>query len=147
MIENAQFADIILPFAVKGRFTYKVPDALMGKLARGMRVIVPFRGNSFCEGIIYELHDNEPQIRNLKSVKEAIDETPMANEIQLKLWDWMSEYYMCCEGEIMKAALPSATSLENYRPKFETYVRLAKDYSESELNTDRKSTRLNSSHT
>ena len=134
MIKNSQFADIILPFAVKGKFTYRVPETLKDRLKAGMRVAAPFRGNRICTGIVYELHDREPDIKIIKFLDSIIDETPIVNEIQLKLWSWLAEYYMCCEGEAMKAALPSIDSLNNYRPKFETYVKLAKDYSESELN-------------
>ena len=134
MTENAQFADIILPFAVKGRFTYRVPETLTGNLKIGMRVSVPFGGNRIHTGIIYELHNRKSDIKTIKYLKALIDETPIVNEIQLKLWSWLAEYYMCCEGEVMKAALPSIASMDNYRPKFETYVRLAKKYSENELN-------------
>ena len=30
---------------------------------------------------------------------------------QLKLWSWMSQYYLCTGGDVMKAALPSGMTL------------------------------------
>ncbi|MDR2887539.1 MAG: primosomal protein N' [Bacteroidales bacterium] len=131
---NAMFADIILPFAVKGKFTYKVPEALAGRLCAGMRVAVPFGGSRICSGIVYELHSRQPGIGNIKFIEAIADSTPVVNEVQLKLWTWMSEYYMCCEGEVMKAALPPLASFDGYRPRFETYAALAGSYSENELN-------------
>jgi hypothetical protein len=50
---------------------------------------------------------------------------------------------MCTIGEVMKAALPSDLCLEGvtsvpvpekYKPREETFVKLARDFSESELN-------------
>ena len=129
-----EFADIILPFAVKGKFTYKIPETLRDKLMVGMRVAVSFGSSGICNGIVYELHNRKPDIRSIKPVKEIISKTPEVTENQLKLWKWLADYYMCCEGEVMKAALPSMNSLNSYNPKLETYVALAKKYSDSELN-------------
>lgn len=41
------FAQLILPLNIKGTYTYKVPVFLYGKLAIGMRVVVPFGGKNF----------------------------------------------------------------------------------------------------
>ena len=40
-----------------------------------------------------------------------LDETPVVTETQLKLWEWISDYYLCNLGEVMQAALPSALKL------------------------------------
>ena len=44
---------------------------------------------------------------------------------------------MCSEGEVMKAALPSEISLNNYKPRVETFIELAGKFSddESEFNS------------
>ena len=47
----------------------------------------------------------------------------------------MSEYYLCSEGEVMKAALPSDTSLNTFRPRLETQIEFAGKFSDSELNS------------
>jgi len=41
MMEN-HFADIILPLAVKGTFTYGIPEEMDGKISPGSRVLVQF---------------------------------------------------------------------------------------------------------
>lgn len=44
------YADIILPLAVRGRFTYEVPGGIADILQPGMRVIVPFGSNQLYPG-------------------------------------------------------------------------------------------------
>jgi primosomal protein N' (replication factor Y) len=128
------FADIILPLAVRGRFTYRVPKAMSGKIAPGMRVRVPFGGRNLYSGIVCKVHDASPDVKNIRDIVSILDEIPIISGSQLKLWQWISEYYLCNEGEVMKAALPSGKSLDEYRPKLETFIELARDFSETELN-------------
>ncbi len=133
-MERDRFADIILPLAVKGRFTYRIPDGLSGNVKEGMRVAVQFGGNQYYPGIVYRVHDNDPGMKNIKDIIKILDVIPLINHLQLRLWSWISEYYLCGEGEVMKAALPPVTGLENYKPRLETYIRLTKQYSDRELN-------------
>ena len=127
------FADIILPLAVRGRFTYRIPDEMLEKVQRGVRVSVQFGGKNLYHGIVCSIHDVKPEIKNIRSIVSLPDEVPAINEKQLSLWFWISEYYLCAEGEVMKAALPSGAILENYKPRLETYFQLSRAYSESEL--------------
>ena len=131
---KALFADIILPLAVRGRFTYMVPESIIDKVSPGMRVVVPFGSNRLYTGIVCALHDQPPAVRNIRVISDLIDSVPSVNEMQLKLWRWISEYYMCSEGEVMKAALPSEISLNNYKQKLENYIKLVRSFSDDELN-------------
>jgi primosomal protein N' (replication factor Y) len=131
---QALYADIILPLAVRGRFTYMVPEDIIDKVKPGMRVVVPFSSNRLYTGIVCALHDRPPAFRNVRSVSDLIDTVPSVNEMQLKLWLWISEYYMCSEGEVMKAALPSEISSNSYRQRFGSYVNLAARFTDDELN-------------
>ncbi len=133
MTDN-RFADIILPIAVRGRFTYRIPDNLIDKIRPGVRVTVPFGRQNLYSGIVCSIHDSQPDVKNLRSITEVPDHVPSINEIQLKLWLWISEYYLCSEGEVMKAALPSDSSLSSYRPRLETFIGLAVDFTDDELN-------------
>lgn len=131
---ESHFADIILPFAVKGRFTYFIPDDLLGRVFTGMRVQVQLRGRNLYTGIVFAVHNNQPEYKNIKSILALQDEIPLINDHQLKLWVWMSEYYLCAEGEVMKAALPSEKSINEFKPRLETYIGLFEKFSEDELN-------------
>jgi primosomal protein N' (replication factor Y) len=131
---NSCFADIILPLAVRGRFTYRIPDDMPDKIIPGVRVMVQFGRKNLYSGIVCRIHDIPPDIENIKYIIKVLDEIPLINEQQLRLWIWISEYYICSEGEVMKAALPSETSLNDYKPRLETFIELARKYSEQELN-------------
>jgi primosomal protein N' (replication factor Y) (superfamily II helicase) len=128
------FADIILPIAFRGKFTYRIPDEFSDRIVPGLRVSVPFQGRGIISGIVSEVHDRQPDIKNLKAIAAVHDLVPSVNGYQLKMWSWIAGYYMCTEGEVMKAALPSETSLVDYKPKTESYIRLSKNYTDSELN-------------
>lgn len=139
---NNHFADIILPLAVKGTFTYRIPEEMREKISPGFRVLVQFGNKKLYSGIVFYIHDNSPSTANIRPVISILDQFPAANEIQLKLWQWISEYYMCSIGEVMKAALPSDLCLdgvvempvpEKYRQKEESFVKLASDFSDNEL--------------
>lgn len=133
-MKNTLFADIILPLAVRGRFTYMVPADIPDTIRPGVRVTVPFGGKNLYSGIVCKVHDIPPDFKNVKSILNVLDSIPVINETQLKLWLWISEYYLCTEGEVMKAALPSEECLNNYKPRFETFIELARDFSDNELN-------------
>lgn len=105
------FADVILPLPLEARFTYRVPQALNGKVAFGMRVIVPFGNNKLYAAIVEKIHENAPKQFSVKYILDVIDDRPVVSEAQYRLWQWMSDYYMCTIGEVMAAALPSALRL------------------------------------
>ncbi|TAL76876.1 MAG: primosomal protein N', partial [Bacteroidetes bacterium] len=128
------FADIILPLAVRGRFTYRIPEDILEKIQPGVRVTVPFGGKNLYAGIVSSLHQNAPSVKNVKTIIEVLDIIPLISEKQLKLWHWISEYYLCGEGEVMKAALPSELSLSSYKPRVETFIKLTRKYTEKQLN-------------
>lgn len=111
------FAEIILPLNLKGTFTYKVPENL--SLQAGMRVLVPFRGRKIYTGIVFSLHQNEPEAFVPKEIISTLDDSPILPEEQLKFWQWISEYYLCNLGEIYRFAFPSSLKLES-----ETYLKM-----------------------
>lgn len=140
---NNHFADIILPLAYKGLFTYSIPDEMVDSVQCGSRVLVQLGNRKLYSGIVYRIHNTPPRARNIRPLLRVLDPEPVANEIQLKLWSWISEYYMCSAGEVMKAALPSDLCLEGvtelpviekYKPREENFIRLAEAFSEERLN-------------
>lgn len=137
------FADIILPLAVKGRFTYSIPESLAGSVIPGIRVLVQFGNRKVYSGIVGRLRNDHPGYGNIRPVMRVQDPVPAVNEIQLRHWQWISEYYICSEGEVMKAAVPSALFpegetvspvAEKYRPREETFLELTRKFSDKELN-------------
>ena len=140
---NNHFADIILPLAYKGLFTYSIPAEIEGSVHPGSRVLVQLGNRKLYSGIVNRIHDIPPDAKNIRPVMRVLDAEPVVNEIQLKLWNWISEYYMCSAGEVMKAALPSDLCLEGvteipvtekYKPREESFVRLSSAFTEDRLN-------------
>ena len=125
-----RYADVILPVPLDGTFTYQVPATLQGRLAEGMRVLVPFGRQKKLVGIVARLHDTPPQEGfQVKEVAEVLDAQPLLLEHQLRQWRWISDYYMAAPGDVMKAALPPGLKAEEgYRPRTETYIRLSEAY-------------------
>lgn len=113
------FAQVILPLNLKGTFTYKVPAELQENIEPGMRVLVPFRGKKIYTGIVFELHDQEPESFIPREIINTLDEFPILPNEQIRFWNWISEYYMCNLGEIYRFAFPSSLKLES-----ETYLKL-----------------------
>jgi len=107
------FIDVILPIPLKQTFTYEVNKDEAMFLRQGMRVAVPFGKSKLYTGIIYAIHQVAPQGYDTKSIDQILDENPIVNEIQIKHWEWMANYYMCTLGEVLRAALPNAFLLES----------------------------------
>ena len=123
------FADIILPLPLDGYFTYSVPPQLKEQVRVGVRVLVPFGRSKTYVGLAARLHDNAPADYKVKDVLRVLDSEPVLLPQQLKLWQWIADYYMSPIGEVYKAALPAGLKdEEGYRPKTETYIRLTPPY-------------------
>ena len=96
-----------------------------------MRVVVPCGQKKTYTALCVEVTDKKPNIgvKNIKCIYSVLDDTPMLLPQQLKLWQWMADYYMCPLGDIYKAALPAGLKAEDgYRPKTETYVGLTEKF-------------------
>ena len=124
------FIDVILPLPLNGLFTYSVPTEHVQKVKTGCRVAVPFGKNKTYVGIVARTHKEAlPKGFNIKDILLVLDDTPILLGNQLKLWKWISEYYMSPIGEVYKAALPSGLKAEDgYKPKTETYIRLTPNF-------------------
>lgn len=116
------FADIILPLALERNYTFGVPIELQDKVKVGCRVEVQFGKRKLYSGIVKKLHSNKPEFYQVKPIRTILDEEPIVTETQLKFWEWMASYYLCTEGDVMNAALPSHLKLVS-----ETHVVLNED--------------------
>jgi len=110
---NVFFIDVILPLSLERNFTYAITKAEANFVKRGFRVAVPFGKNKVYTGLVYNIHDKEPTAYEAKSIHSILDDSPVVNDYQFKLWEWMSSYYLCTMGEIMRAAMPNAFLLES----------------------------------
>lgn len=109
-----KFADVIVPLAVDGVFTYSVPAGLEKTVVKGTLALVSFAGNKKYTGMVCRVHDEEPKEYRTKPLEGIVDEQVTLSEGHLKFLFWIGEYYMATPGEVMKAALPVAFRLESF---------------------------------
>jgi primosomal protein N' (replication factor Y) len=127
------YAEIIIPLALPKNYTWFVPDHLLASVKVGCRVEVNLGKNKKYAGIVKRLHNEKPELFDPKEILNVLDAEPVIYEQQLHLWEWMAHYYMCSEGEVMAAALPSHFKLSS-----ETILVFNDEYGEdfSELDHD-----------
>ncbi len=109
------YADVILPLPVAGEFTYRV-DSEANRVKAGMRVSVQFGRKKNYTALVHRIHSRKPKGYEVKSILSLLDDKPVVNEQQFRLWKWISEYYMCTLGEVYKAALPSGLKFKKEDP-------------------------------
>lgn len=109
-----QYADVIVPLAVEGMFTYALPASLEGRVAVGTLVLVSFAGNKIYTALVCRIHDRKPEGYKVKEVEDLAEEQVVFSDIHLKFLFWLADYYMASPGEVMKAALPVMFRLESF---------------------------------
>ncbi len=127
------YADIILPLA-RQPFTFSLSEKQAAEAVRGMCVTVRLGARKFYTGVIYGLHGRKPDFKNIRRIERLMPAAVRVSETQLAFWEWISSYYMCTLGEVMRAAMPAALkpagfsdtelSRNSFRPKPVRYVRL-----------------------
>lgn len=111
-MSNRQLS-IILPLAIRDTYTYRVPDS-MPCPRPGTRVLVPLAKREMV-GIVLGPYNGEPLPEDkLRDIIEVLDAEPILTEEQLRLWQWVADYYMCPIGDVMLAALPNKANDRQY---------------------------------
>jgi len=107
------YINVILPIPIEKLFTYKVTEEAGKVLKPGMRVAVPFGKSKIYTALVFEIHNTAPTVYEAKEIDQILDDYPIVTNIQLKFWQWLSQYYMCSIGEVFRSAVPSALLLES----------------------------------
>ncbi len=132
-----KYADIVLPLSLGEVFTYRIPESISRDIKKGSGVIVPFGKKKMYTGIVFKLHNNEPDLYEVKEIREMAGSEIFISEEQLNLWEWVGDYYHCSIGEVMNAAFPSVllATDENrgFKKKTETRISFQRQYMDKEL--------------
>lgn len=107
------FADVLLPLSAPP-YTFAVPESLRPTIEEGCAVAVPLGMRKIYTGIVWRLHDTPPERGTVKSIIRQLYPHRMVPRSQMELWRWMSDYYMCTAGEVMRVALPSMMKAEGF---------------------------------
>ena len=122
------FVDVILPVPLEGLFTYGLPEQWAARVTMGVRVLVPLGKSKHYIAMAVRVHQTEPQVK-WKNIEQVLDDKPVLRQEQMRLWQWISDYYMSPIGDVFKAAMPSGMKTEEgYRPRTETCLDLAEKW-------------------
>lgn len=116
------YIDVILPLPLKATFTYAVNEEMEAKVKRGCRVLVPLGKKKHYTGIVDRVHHDIPDGYEVKFAFALLEEQPAVLPQQLKLWEWIADYYMCAVGDVYNAAVPAKLKLKA-EPKVKRKVR------------------------
>src|SRR3954464_15938952 len=111
----SEFAEVAVPVAVHGTFTYAIPPELRDAVRLGSRVEGPF-GAKRKTGFVVGLSDFAPAGKTIKPIRAVLDddEPALLPEI-IELCRWAAEYYIAPLGEMLRVALPANMSARGRR--------------------------------
>ena len=109
-----RYADVIVPLAVEGMYTYTVPVSLESEVREGTLVLVSFAGNKRYTALVGRIHDQAPVGYQVKPIEDVVEKQVSFSALHLRFLLWLGGYYMATPGEVMKAALPVAFRLESF---------------------------------
>ncbi len=117
--------------------SYKVPEALEGKLRPGFLVRIPLGSRSIL-GIVesQEADPTVPAVR-LKYIQHQAHDFPVVCPSLIPLARWISTYYGCGLDSVFETILP-AVLRKGVRPKEERYLSLSNKLPEDEVDKLRK---------
>ena len=102
------YAEVAIPLAVHGTFTYLIPPELRDAVSVGSRVEVLF-GNKLTTGFVVGRPESaSTEVSRLKPLRRVLDdeEPALTGEI-IELCRWAAEYYIAPLGEMLRVALPA----------------------------------------
>ena len=105
---NLKYLKVILPLKIDWEPCYSVlPGTEGGVPSVGTRVSVRFAGRQYV-GVVSE-SDVAPDIEltKIQRIIRVEDGISPVTEVEMRLWRFVSDYYLCPVGEVYKAAYPS----------------------------------------
>ncbi len=105
-----KYANVIVDISLEKldkTFQYRVPEALRGKLAPGMQVVVPF-GSRTLTAYVLELTDTEElEPEKMKEILGLSEKAVPIESQMISLAAWMKERYGCTMNQALKTVLPA----------------------------------------
>ena len=98
------YAQIALPLPLKKTLTYKVPEKWEGEIKLGQGVKIPLERRNMMGWVVGLSYRTD--LPKVKEIAQILDSAPVFSEELLSLCQWVSNYYFCSWGEVLKATLP-----------------------------------------
>lgn len=108
---EGRFADIIIPVAVSGTYTYSIPAEMTGTIRRGSIVTVPFGQSKNSTGLVVRIHSEVPSAFTPRNITGILPDEACIDNRLADFITWISDYYLALPGAVMKAAIPSSDDL------------------------------------
>jgi len=105
--QTIYFAEIVIPVALPALYTWSIPPPLIDQVKVGCRVEVNLGKRKRYAGLVKGVYSSTSQSRLVKPILQVLDPNPIVFPQQFKFWEWISNYYVCTQGEVMAAALPA----------------------------------------
>ena len=119
------YAYIAFPIANYQQFIYLIPSHLTSNIKEGICVEAPFR-NKVELGFIVSITNKTSFKNKIKSIKSIGDKNI---QLPLELWKtikWISNYYICPIGIVLKTAVPLLFK-KDYIPKEKIYLKITQE--------------------
>jgi primosomal protein N' (replication factor Y) len=111
MTDSPAIAEVLLPLALEGPYSYRIPPGL--QLSAGDFVAVPL-GPRQMIGVVWALQDKGPEGRPLRDVLGRFDMAPLT-ETHRKFVSWLAAYYLEPPGNVLRMVLRSPGVFEGPR--------------------------------
>lgn len=111
MPRDSAIADILLPLALEGPYSYRVPPGMV--LEPGSYVVVPL-GPRQMIGVVWALKAEAGTGKTLRDVAGVFDMPPLP-ATHRKFVDWLSAYYLEPPGNVLRMVLRSPGAFEGQR--------------------------------
>ena len=128
------YAEVLVQYGSKSldrTFTYKIPDNLVGKIKRGMKVAIPF-GKQEINGFVLNVKDIS-DLEYLKEINNIINSDFELNEELMSLGIYIKDKTLCSLITAYQAMLPTSLKVNNSKEsynKYDTFISLNKTIEE-----------------
>ncbi len=131
-----RYADIVLPLAL-GTLTYSIPEGVDVAEGDAVAVAMGQSRDRYYAAIVWRVHTTTPPYSRIKPILKRLYGVELLSAEQRRFWEWISSYYLCSLGEVMRVALPSLVKAQGedelsfeesqFRAKREIFISLAQE--------------------
>ncbi|NJM29127.1 MAG: primosomal protein N' [Rhizobiales bacterium] len=111
MAADSTIADVLLPLALEGPYSYRVPEGMI--LRPGDYVEVPLGPRSHI-GTVWGMNGKAPESARLRDVTQRFDMPPMT-DLHRKFVNWIANYYVEPVGNILRLVIRAPGAFEGER--------------------------------
>lgn len=104
VMDRKRYIKVVVPLRLDWQPYYLLPDGM--DVHRGSRIKVTFAGRPY-SGVVWEADCPLPPEETKVRYADDIEALPDITENELKLWQFIADYYLCSIGEVYKIACPA----------------------------------------